>query len=85
MRSGICALIGALAAFPAAGAPTFSLPVDCTLGESCFIQNYVDQDPGPRAQDFTCGPLTYDGHKGTDFALPSTEIMAQGVRCAGRR
>lgn len=79
MRSGICALIGALAAFPAAGAPTFSLPVDCTLGESCFIQNYVDQDPGPGAQDFTCGPLTYDGHKGTDFALPSTKVMAQGV------
>ncbi|GAA6181403.1 M23 family metallopeptidase [Shimia sp. NS0008-38b] len=73
------ALIGALAAYPAAGAPTFSLPVDCALGETCFIQNYVDQDSGPDAVDHTCGPLTYDGHKGTDFALPSTAAMDHGV------
>ena len=56
-----------------------ALPLDCLLGESCFIQNYVDTDPGPGAVDFACGGLTYDGHKGTDFALPSFAAMAAGV------
>ncbi len=73
------ALIGALAAFPAASAPTFSLPVDCDLGETCFIQNYVDHDESDGHFDHTCGPLTYDDHKGTDFALPSTDAMDMGV------
>lgn len=56
-----------------------SLPLDCTLGESCYIQQYVDTDPGPEARDFTCGPLSYDGHKGTDFALPKLADMIAGV------
>ncbi|SLN69890.1 M23 family metallopeptidase [Roseisalinus antarcticus] len=56
-----------------------SLPVECELGENCHIQQYTDRDPGPDAVDFTCGPLTYDGHKGTDFALPSQAAMADGV------
>ena len=59
--------------------PHLALPLDCTLGESCFIQNYVDDDPGPGAADFTCGALTYDGHKGTDFALTSIAAMEAGV------
>lgn len=56
-----------------------SLPVDCTLGDTCHIQNYVDQDPGPGAQDFTCGPLVYDGHSGTDFAVATLSEMTAGV------
>ncbi|WP_294228783.1 M23 family metallopeptidase [uncultured Shimia sp.] len=79
MRTHSLALIGALAAFPAAGAPTFSLPVDCELGETCFIQNYVDHDESDGHLDHTCGPLSYDGHKGTDFALPTTDAMDAGV------
>jgi hypothetical protein len=55
------------------------LPLDCVPGESCFIQNFVDTDPGPDAVDFACGGLTYDGHKGTDFALVSRAAMAEGV------
>ena len=66
------------AAAPAAAAP-LRLPVACTLGESCFIQQYVDRDPGPGAVDFTCGPLSYDGHEGTDFALTTLAAMATGV------
>ncbi len=54
-------------------------PIDCTLGKTCFIQNYVDQDPGPGAADYTCGGLSNDGHKGTDFALPDLRAMARGV------
>jgi hypothetical protein len=54
-------------------------PVDCTLGQTCFIQQYVDRDPGNAARDFTCGALSYDGHKGTDFGLPSLAAMRAGV------
>jgi hypothetical protein len=55
------------------------LPIDCTLGENCYIQQYTDHDPSEGAQDFTCGALTYDGHKGTDFALNSLADMQAGV------
>ncbi len=67
--------------FPLAVAaePRLDLPLDCTLGEDCFLMNYVDRDPGPGAEDFTCGPVSYDGHKGTDFALPSFAAMERGV------
>jgi len=54
-------------------------PIDCILGKTCFIQQYVDRDPGPQAFDFTCGSLSYDGHKGTDFALHDLEAMQAGV------
>jgi hypothetical protein len=69
-----------LAALPGnAETLSFALPLECDLGESCFIQNYVDADPGPGATDFACGGLTYDGHKGTDFTLTSFAAMAAGV------
>ncbi|WP_226779684.1 M23 family metallopeptidase [Oceaniglobus trochenteri] len=68
-----------LAAPAAARDPVLSLPLDCTLGKTCFIQQYTDSDPGPGAADYTCGPLSYDGHKGTDFALPSLAAVEAGV------
>ena len=57
------------------------LPIDCTLGDTCYIQNYVDTDPSEEALDFQCGSLTYDGHKGTDFwpAIPVGD--GRGRRC----
>jgi len=63
----------------AASAIELVRPVDCSLGETCFIQQYVDRDPGPGARDFTCGSLTYDGHTGTDFALRSVSAMRFGI------
>jgi hypothetical protein len=73
-------LILALALAPA-GAFAFklSLPVDCVLDQTCYIQQYPDHDPGRDAQDFTCGGLSYDGHDGTDFALPTRAAMNNGV------
>ncbi|MFU8865412.1 MAG: M23 family metallopeptidase [Rhodobacterales bacterium] len=64
-----------------ASAEVFRLiqPIDCTLGQDCFIQQFVDHDPGPDAMDFTCNALTYDTHTGTDFALPSLAAMEAGV------
>jgi murein DD-endopeptidase MepM/ murein hydrolase activator NlpD len=72
-------LILALALASPAGAFELALPVDCALGETCYIQQYPDRDPGPEARDFTCGPLSYEGHDGTDFALPTRAAMAEGV------
>jgi hypothetical protein len=54
-------------------------PVDCTLRETCYIQQYVDRDPGEGVADFTCGPLAYDGHRGTDIALFDEADMRAGV------
>ena len=68
-----------LAPAPPAGAFQLVLPLDCVLGQSCFIQQFMDRDPGPGAVDYTCGPLVYDDHEGTDFALPSLAAMQAGV------
>jgi hypothetical protein len=73
------ALVTALALASPAGAFELSFPVDCLLGKTCYIQQYVDHDPGPSAQDFTCGPLSYQSHDGTDIALPTRAAMAAGV------
>lgn len=58
---------------------SLGFPVDCTLGQDCFLQQYVDRDPGLSATDFTCGPLSYDGHSGTDIRLRHEADMARGV------
>lgn len=73
------ALMALLMAPASAGAFELALPMDCQLGETCFIQHYPDHDPGPAAQDFTCGTLTYEGHDGTDIALPNLATMRAGV------
>lgn len=62
-----------------AGAFELAFPAACSLGETCYIQQYPDHDPGPEAADYTCGPLSYDGHDGTDIALATRAEMAAGV------
>lgn len=59
--------------------PRFAQPIDCKLGQDCFVLLYPDRDPSPNAVDFGCGRQTYDGHKGTDFAIPDEQAMARGV------
>jgi len=44
-------------------------PVDCDLDTQCYIQQFMDHDPSSEASDMRCGPLTYDAHTGTDFAI----------------
>lgn len=79
-------LVAGLLTIPAeaAEAPTppdggFALPLDCTLQQNCWILNYVDTDPGPKARDSLCKARTYNGHKGTDFAIRDLTIMNKGV------
>jgi hypothetical protein len=74
------ALIATLA-LPATAqeAPRLLFPVDCTLGETCFLQQFVDRDPGPGARAHDCGPQSYDGHTGTDIRTADMEAMAGGM------
>jgi murein DD-endopeptidase MepM/ murein hydrolase activator NlpD len=68
---------GVLWPLSAAGEP-LGLPVACDLGRSCWVQNWVDMDPGPGRADPACGPLTYDGHDGIDIRVPYS-AMRRGV------
>ncbi len=72
-------LAGLQAAVAGSGAPSLGLPVACELGRSCFIQSYVDIDPGEGVVDFACGTATYSDHDGTDFRLLSAREAAGGV------
>ncbi|MEY1556591.1 M23 family metallopeptidase [Yoonia sp. R2331] len=58
---------------------TLQMPIACTLDQDCYLQQFVDHDPGADARDFTCGNLSYDGHKGTDFALHDRAALANDV------
>lgn len=62
-----------------AEAPSLRLPLDCSLGEDCFVEDYVDAKTGTGQADYTCGIKSRDGHRGTDFALKSFEMMNQGT------
>ncbi len=73
--------IAALSLAVPASAGEFSLitPIQCDLKNDCYIQQFVDHGPGSTVRDFNCGRLSYDGHKGTDFALPTLARMVQGM------
>jgi len=64
---------------PAAPPGWLGLPLICPPGVACTVQNYVDLDPGEGAVEFGCGPLTYDGHTGTDFQVPDQATADAGV------
>lgn len=56
-----------------------ALPVACDFGETCFVQNHFDRDPGPGFRDYAGGVLGYDGHDGLDIRVPDLLAMARGV------
>lgn len=81
----ICALL-LLLPFPAAAQqnddapPALRMPVDCELGNTCWLVNYPDTDAAPDvARDYNCGPLTYEGHDGSDFGIRDLVAMEIGV------
>lgn len=67
----------ALAASPAA-AQDFQIPIACALDGPCAVQDFVDVDPGPGAQDPMCGTFTYNEHEGIDFRVPAA-MSRRGV------
>ncbi|CAN5302914.1 M23 family metallopeptidase [soil metagenome] len=54
-------------------------PLACRFGETCFIQQYFDHDPGPGAKDYRCGARVYDGHDGVDLRVPTLAAAQRGV------
>src|SRR5689334_1198396 len=58
---------------------SLSLPLDCKVGETCFIQQYFDHDPSNGAKDYRCGPMAYDGHDGVDLRVPTLGAQRAGV------
>lgn len=55
-------------------------PVKCDLGKSCWILNYMDAAGNDvRAQDFMCGPRTYNTHTGIDIAVRDLITAQNGV------
>ncbi len=63
-----------------AAAQSFVLPIQCSVGADCIVQNYADANPQTGvAQDPMCGPLTYDGHDGLDIRAPAA-MARRGVR-----
>jgi hypothetical protein len=81
MKIAAAMALAVLVAGPAMAAelPRFQLPLDCKIGKACYIQKYVDHDTSTRYADYRCGPLSADGHKGTDFRLVDFTAMATGV------
>ncbi len=61
-----------------ANAIELGMPLDCEIGKTCMIQNYVDAEPGEGAKDFNCGPLAYNNHQGTDFRLRNRSEIDKG-------
>ncbi|SDF94514.1 M23 family metallopeptidase [Thalassobaculum litoreum] len=58
---------------------TLSLPIACQPGVDCWVVNYVDIDPGPGREDYRCGEMSYDGHKGTDIGLANDSRIAEDI------
>lgn len=54
-------------------------PVLCSLGQSCWILNYVDISEDKSGDDFTCANRTYKGHTGTDIAVRDLNTANQGI------
>ncbi len=76
----LVSVIACALAIPAwAAPPSLQWPGDCRLGEDCWVVHYVDTDPGPAAQDFHCGTLTYNAHKGTDVGIRDRAAMFRPV------
>ncbi len=60
-----------------------TFPVDCTIGENCYIQNYSDLDPlegDDTYHDYRCNKLTYDTHKGIDIRLLHEKGIEDGIK-----
>lgn len=80
---GLLIVLAAGSAVPALGGMIeeqgLGLPLTCTLGQTCWVANYVDVDGTRGVHDFRCKNRSYDGHDGVDFAIRDLAVMSQGV------
>lgn len=79
MLKRTCVALALCASTVAAKEPLLGFPVDCSLGDTCYIQQYLDHAKGPTARDFRCSTQSYNDHSGTDIALNSLAQMDRGV------
>lgn len=70
---------GGLSGAQAARVPPLGLPIDCTLGTDCFVQQWPDMDAGDGVADPFCGSASYDGHDGVDIRIESMKDVASGT------
>jgi hypothetical protein len=76
-------LAGAVGQAASAGSPetqtqtALGLPVDCRLGDECFVQQMPDIDPGEEVLDPLCGKASYRGHDGWDIRLRSLKDIGR--------
>lgn len=62
------------------GDGAFAFPLDCVVGESCFLQNLVDMSQdNPLVADTFCGGDTYDEHAGIDIRLRNLRELDRDV------
>ena len=61
--------------------PVFQLqfPMNCTLDQDCFFQQFTDMDDSPDILDPFCSSATYDGHKGTDIRVRTLDDIQNNV------
>ena len=65
-----------------AGNLALKMPIECEIGKSCWVQQYVDHDSSPGVKDYACGGQTYDGHDGTDIRIRDTASSAKVIASA---
>lgn len=75
----VVSVLAGLMSSESASGIEFSLPIDCTPGDDCWVVYHVDVAAGPDIRDFACGRRTYDDHKGVDFAIRDFVAMRRGV------
>jgi hypothetical protein len=51
--------------------PALEFPVQCTLGEDCYLQQLVDMEDGEKVADPFCKGASYNDHNGTDIRVRS--------------
>lgn len=63
-----------------AHAVDLGMPIDCDYGSECFIERYYDHSSEEEVfTDHTCGHLSKDGYKATDFRLRHFSLMKEGI------
>jgi Peptidase family M23 len=84
MKNVVLTLLIFLFATPAF-ALELALPVACTVGSDCWVQQYADHDAGSGSKDYACGVASYDKHDGTDIRVLNTGVEVAVLATASGR